>query len=786
MTIVWYEDITIPEMDGGVQKCRITKWHAQGGQTIIRGDSLVDLEANGRKMTLLSPLTGPIVSMDVEEGEVAHVGQQVAKIKTPTQGGWDRGQTPEGFRATNLLSFDHTRATLQLQDYELRKLVEDGLLKSYTYGEDELFMKEDVRTAPRKIRRLQNRAIFTVRDTLKRVSSLTDVGASPFRPQQDNAFDPQRAREHLAYHETVEAAWSSQTINQNGLDNLASLQQQLGIDKDAAEAIERAIIGKTIKQAATHNHPPTEHPTSRGATLSGMVTQNDSNRLVDDGRVGDELPTLTGEETQLGNASPQTDHTLVIGSLICERYQIMGFAGRGGMGEVYRAFDTRIGEVRALKILAAEHIERDDLEDRMRRELRLCQRLRHPSIVQAFDFDIDNTTKRPFIVMEFVEGRTLRDWLNKFGDTRPTMAKVTEIASNIVAAIQHAHDRGVIHLDLKPANILIEDRSQDLRILDFGISRMLDTDGLQTMLTGAGTPYYMAPEHERKDATIGAAADIYSLAIIFYELLVGRIPRGVFKAPHKVRDGTPEEWSMAIMQAMEDDPDQRPAIGSLNPPVMETLLDPSATRTLWIEFEDSWRVSQSGRDGRAPIEARKRNDEVAGKFKEIDIALLRESAESGDAYAQLILARRLQYGWGITNDSTLSTKYYFMAAEQGIPFAELEAAECHAYGMACMIDEAKGFDLCQRAASKDYVEAMNKLSYWYSEGIGVESDERKAAEWTRKAAELGDPDAQCYLADRYESGRGVIQDRAEALKWYRRSAEQGHVRASSERDRRAR
>lgn len=208
------------------------------------------------------------------------------------------------------------------------------------------------------------------------------------------------------------------------------------------------------------------------------------------------------------------DARFVPGEIVAERYRIVGLLGRGGMGEVYRADDLKLGQPVALKFLPDHLLSDGAALARFHREVRVARQVSHKNVCRVYD--IGEVEGRHFLSMEFIKGEELSSLLRRIG--RLPQDKAIQIARQICAGLAAAHDAGVLHRDLKPANIMI-DGNGNARVLDFGLAGLVEEFGADEMR--AGTPAYMAPEQiEGKEQTI--KSDIYSLGLVLYELFTGK------------------------------------------------------------------------------------------------------------------------------------------------------------------------------------------------------------------------------------------------------------------------
>ncbi|HEY3392525.1 MAG TPA: protein kinase, partial [Lacipirellulaceae bacterium] len=227
--------------------------------------------------------------------------------------------------------------------------------------------------------------------------------------------------------------------------------------------------------------------------------------------------------------------------------EILELLGHGGMGAVYKARQPKLDRMVALKIIRPESAHDPAFAERFNREARMLARLSHPRIVAVYDFgSVDVSlretgphaehkgyTSRPlyYFLMEYVEGTNLRQLLQT-GELLPQQALA--IVPQICEALQFAHDEGIVHRDIKPENILLDKRGR-VKIADFGLAKLVASSPQEFTLTGThqvmGTPRYMAPEQMEGSHAVDHRADIYSLGVVFYEMLTGEVPMGHFEPP---------------------------------------------------------------------------------------------------------------------------------------------------------------------------------------------------------------------------------------------------------------
>ena len=248
------------------------------------------------------------------------------------------------------------------------------------------------------------------------------------------------------------------------------------------------------------------------------------------------------------------------------RYELLEVLGRGGMGVVFRARDRVLGRVVAVKVLPAERAEDETFVARFVREARAAAALNHPNIAAVFDTGRDEDTR--FIVMEFVSGSSLAAVLRRRGSLPATEA--TAIAAGIAGALDAAHGAGIIHRDVKPANVMVDDRGA-VKVLDFGIARVASDTSLTQTATVLGSAPYLAPEVARGERA-DERSDIYSLGCVLYELLTerppftGELPAAVLhqhatappRPPRELNPRIPDALDALVVQMLAKAPSARP------------------------------------------------------------------------------------------------------------------------------------------------------------------------------------------------------------------------------------
>ncbi len=196
--------------------------------------------------------------------------------------------------------------------------------------------------------------------------------------------------------------------------------------------------------------------------------------------------------------------------------------GKGGMGEVYLAKQVSLDRTVALKTLSRELAKKEDFVARFLREARSMAKLDHVNVVKVYA--VDSLKGLHFVAIEYVDGRSIQDWLDKL--TKFSIGDSVHIAMVSAQGMKHAHDQNMVHRDIKPDNILLT-RTGIVKVADFGLAKVMDDDVSMTQSgTGLGTPLYMAPEQARSAKTVDQRSDIYALGVMLYHMLTGKLPYG--------------------------------------------------------------------------------------------------------------------------------------------------------------------------------------------------------------------------------------------------------------------
>jgi serine/threonine-protein kinase len=274
---------------------------------------------------------------------------------------------------------------------------------------------------------------------------------------------------------------------------------------------------------------------------------------------------LSSKEIPVTKTLEVPTEELTRGTIFASRYEIIEELGKGGMGKVYRVEDKKIKEEVALKLIKPEVASDKKTIERFSNELKMARKIAHRNVCKMYDLGEEKGTH--YITMEYVPGEDLKTTIRRVGPLGA--GKVVFIAKQMCEGLEEAHSLGVIHRDLKPQNIMI-DKGGNARIMDFGIARSIEAKGITGEGVMIGTPEYMSPEQtEAKD--VDKRSDIYSLGVVLYEMVTGRVPfegetplaiamkhkSEAPKDPKELNTEIPRDLSLVILKCLEKDKENR-------------------------------------------------------------------------------------------------------------------------------------------------------------------------------------------------------------------------------------
>ena len=470
--------------------------------------------------------------------------------------------------------------------------------------------------------------------------------------------------------------------------------------------------------------------------------------------------------------------------ILAGRYHILRQLGEGGMGSVWLAEDSQLDNRKvAIKMLPTIVVKDKRAYQQLKSEALVSLKLVHPNIVTLRAFEENNGA--PFLVMDYIEGQTLSDYLAVKGklSEKDTVALLKPIA----AALDYAHSEKIIHRDVKPSNIIIRKDGHPF-ILDFGIAREIQES--MTRVTGrtiSGTLLYMSPEQLR-GAPPAPAQDVYSFAAMAYECLKGEPPFTRGEIAYQILNEKPMslmgevQLVTAVMTGLAKKPENRPkncaAVLGLQDYFGHDVCKSDRSRKIlwaagvvlsvigvtllcWGVF--AYNKGKYTKQFLALFKAEK-YDPAAQIVDKIDVS---------DVHVQFAIGKMFLNGTGFPKDGANAARWLLKAAEQGHVDSQALLGGMYCYGSGVEKDNRVAVNWLGKAAKQGHVLAQCALGLMYQLGDGVEKDETEASKWYRKAAEQGDPSAQRHLGVMYEDGHGVEKDETEAFKWYRKAAEQG-------------
>lgn len=389
--------------------------------------------------------------------------------------------------------------------------------------------------------------------------------------------------------------------------------------------------------------------------------------------------------------------------------EILELIGAGGMGAVYKARQKGLDRLVAVKILPDEVSHDTKFAMRFTREARVLARLNHPNIVSVYEFGQSAGTY--FFVMEFIDGPTLRDVI-KTHELEP--AQALKIVPHLCDALQYAHDQGVVHRDIKPENILLDQAGQ-VKIADFGLSRILGNETQEHALTGThqvmGTLRYMAPEQMEGSHRVDHRADIYSLGVVFYEMLTGELPLGRFAVPSE-RVKIDVRLDEVVLRTLEKEPQRRYQRASQVKSDLQTIASSSGHPPL-----SKASVSQQS-PSKSPAVASLEQQELAAR-----VLLMRRElfAKVENSLTPLFWGQIIQMLFGVV---FIALGVACWAPHQDIPHRLISGIVLHVYGTIMVISAGVTCSRVKRLDSTQPVDSvrqqLGKIRRFYLvSGIGL-------------------------------------------------------------------
>ena len=281
--------------------------------------------------------------------------------------------------------------------------------------------------------------------------------------------------------------------------------------------------------------------------LNGLPTQKkeDLERFLLEGRSLGDLPTELVDDLY-GLQFTQ-------GEIISERFEMIEQLGFGGMGAVYKVKDLLMrGQLKALKVMLPSLVKSHEARERFISEAQIAQSLRHEGITTVYD--IGKHEDFLFLTMELLEGTSLDRYLKSCGG-RVDFSEAMDMVLKICDALAYAHKKGVIHRDVKPQNIFVLPDGR-VKLLDFGLAKLLSPGRLTRSSIGLGTAYYMSPE-QSMGKEVDERSDIFSLGVVFYQMLIGRIPMGRFRLPGTLNPSIPSSIDSVVEKCLDEQPEER-------------------------------------------------------------------------------------------------------------------------------------------------------------------------------------------------------------------------------------
>jgi len=477
--------------------------------------------------------------------------------------------------------------------------------------------------------------------------------------------------------------------------------------------------------------------------------------------------------------------------IINGRYKLIKSIGKGGQGEVYLAWHLEANHQVAIKLLPRDLSDDENAILELQTEYGLLvDKLRHSHIVAYTDLGKDKQSQCYFLVMDYIEGKSLRYLLLQHRHTPFSLKEAVELLYPIAKALDFAHANGVVHCDIKPENILIRDKDKQVFLTDFGLASKIRNTTTQKQTNNLiaetdqkqvnnlrGTLPYMAPEQYCGKNLI-AETDTWALGIILYELLAGYHPYQGHSFEHysqlicsqkveEIDNLSPKVWKI-IKKMLIKDKRKRPFVLVPLFKKLRKLAKPKLKRVILSLFL----IFCIGTGGYL-ISFQKPSDKEL-YINSVNNEIEEQPKEESDPNKQNQLG--LYY---IDRDNIKAVYWFRTAAEQGNADGQSNLGIMYKTGKGVPQDYKKSVKWLHKAAEQGLASGQANLGYMYLNGEGALQDYKKAIYWFRKAKQQGSAQGQTNLGYMYENGKGVPKDKKRALYYYKKAAIQGNSYAKS-------
>ena len=507
------------------------------------------------------------------------------------------------------------------------------------------------------------------------------------------------------------------------------------------------------------------------------------------------------DKTVMG-ARARTEHgDLQVGDVVLQRYTLEEKLGTGAMGVVFKCRDQVSGGYYALKMVPPELARDENAMENIRQNFLLVHNLKHPNIAGT-DFLERDEYGAYFLVMEFAPGISLAQWIReKWSGKGAAVSEVTPIVKQIASALDYAHGEKVLHRDVKPANVMIDENGK-VKVLDFGLASKVRSS--QTSLSinvsnSSGTPNYMPPE-QFKAQYPRPASDQYALAAMTYEMLAGHLP---FEADNfevlraAVLNEEPEQpdeisdpvWA-ALKKALSKNAKDRfenctafaEALSGASETPKQTAPKPAPANipqsdlrwTGCTDFAEKPKPQPPPAEKKPPEFSRTEGVSTPDRIEKTADEKKKKGGWIGIAVL-FILAAGVGIVFGLSQDHERERRVEERRQGENPETPESLSRKGGEYYDRKEYKQA--VDCFRKAAEQGHAAAQNWLGYCYYQGYGVAKDYPEAVKWYRKAVEQGNAAAQNNLGLCYQYGNGVDKNYPEAVKWYSKAAEQGYADA---------